>query len=158
MAGRRKQGNVVDMTKGSKRKAGGKRKDSKGEQPSLKPEAPEIPDHLRDAEAAVWKSVVSELERLNILSKIDGGFIETYVSMLTRYHEIKIIIEDEGYTLHRKTKTGTIIVDHPLLKHVHAHEKSLKAHAIEMGMTPASRSRVNGMVQKDLFENDFKDF
>ncbi len=138
-----KRGNlkVVKGGFGNKKSKSGSGK--KG-QPSLPPAAPDLPDHLDALEIKIWDTLVKQLSHIGVLQKFDEGTLSSYCGVYAR-----MIRSKEALNEHRKKhgsdffatdgRHGEMFRVHPAVGVIERCEKTIKALAIEFGMTPAGR-------------------
>lgn len=121
-------------------------------------EAPCMPEYFKKSKTLplIWGDVVEDLDRLNILSRTDAGTVEAYCITLDRMRRMQAQIMEEGESYLTKTKNGPRRLKNPDVDTLMKCVQQLKAYAIEMGCTPASRSKVPSLLQPSLFENDKK--
>lgn len=119
-------------------------------------EAPPMPAYFKENAdlAGVWIEVVTDLDRLNVLSRTDSGTVEGYCICLERMRRLQKRVIEEGESYLTKTKDGPRRFKNPDVGTLMDTIRQLKQYAIEMGCTPASRSKVPSLIQKDLFERD----
>ena len=153
-----------------KRLAGnpGKRELNKSE-PMPSAEAPDMPPGLPKLARREWESIVPQLERLGMLSRIDGKALAAYCHAYARWveaekqvHKYGMIIEepviDTATGAQRKLR-GRFVVrlkKNPAVSASNEALKLMKSFLIEFGMTPAARSRLHvekqGGDEKDPLE------
>lgn len=98
-----------------------------------------VPQHLADAERAVWASVVSAMTAMRTVGIENAGLLERYAVSLCRWRDAERHLAAEGIMLQAaRTKTARIS---PWLGISRAEaDRCLKMEA-ELGITPSSRSR-----------------
>lgn len=152
MAGRRKKDKIIKDVTGAKERS----------VPTVHvpAEAPPMPDYFKQDAllCAVWIEVVTDLDRLNVLSRTDSGTVEAYCITLERMRRLQVQIMAEGESYKTNTKSGPRRLKNPDVDTLMKTIQQLKSYAIEMGCTPASRSKVPNLLQKDLFQADHNRF
>ncbi len=128
----------------------GKRPLNKAE-PKPKPVAPKCPAWLSKEAKREWKRVAPELERLGLLTVVDGGALAAYCQAYARWREAEEAIKREGLVV--QTGTG-YLMPHPAVKIAEKAQQLIKAFCTEFGLTPSSRSRMSLPEAKDE-EDDF---
>jgi P27 family predicted phage terminase small subunit len=120
------------------------------------------PKFLNRHARSEWKRIYPELERLGLLTKIDRTHLAAYCQAYGKWVEVEnqinelsdIEIKKSGNAamayLH-KTIAGNIIIN-PLMSVSNRCVEQMHIFAIEFGMTPVSRSRIN-LVQKEKEED-----
>ncbi|QDU62158.1 Phage terminase, small subunit [Planctomycetes bacterium Pan216] len=138
----------------TKRLRGTNRKDRDDQSLKLKRGIPTRPKWIVHEVAVIeWDRVVEILANDNVLTLGDQGILALYCQAYADWIEAKEVIEDEGITT--ETDKGNVI-QHPAVGACNkAWERCLKA-AKELGLTPASRSRVDR--EPDAEEDGFAAF
>ena len=148
MKGRKRKPTPLKLVRGNP----GKRKLPKNE-PQIAPGIPPCPKHLNDEERQLWYEIGEELYKLGVLTNVDAGVFEVYVTALAMMRRVKPEIEK---ALIFQGPNGGAVHNPYLAIHNKAKEQVMKAGA-ELGLSPASRSRVS--VKKPKEEADpFKEF
>lgn len=130
----------------------GKRKLPENE-PKIDAAIPPCPKHLNAEERELWAEIGKELYDLGVLTNVDAGVFEVYVTALARLRRVKA---DTEKPLIFEGPNGGAIQNPYLAIENKAKEQVMKAGA-ELGLSPASRSRVS--VKKPKEESDpFKEF
>ena len=78
--------------------------------PSEPAPAPEPPEHLSDAVAAVWREIVASND---LAGRVDQAALETFASLVARLREARQRIDDEGMVVEDKRAR---VVPHPALQ------------------------------------------
>ena len=148
MKGRKRKPTPLKLVRGNP----GKRKLPKNE-PQIAPGIPPCPKHLNDEERKLWAEIGHELYEVGVLTNVDAGVFEVYVTSLDLMRRVKP--EVEKALIYRGPNGGPI--QNPYLAiYNKAKEHVMKAGA-EIAASPASRSRVS--VKKPKEEADpFKEF
>lgn len=90
-------------------------------EPQPRPGLPACPDWMGADGRLMWGRVVPELERLGVLTSVDVGVVETYCSLYDEFVS--------GQRRGEPTKSTVV--------------NALRMHAVELGLTPASRSKIS---------------
>ncbi len=130
----------------------GKRPLNKNE-PKPKPVAPKCPSWLDKEAKREWKRVAPELERLGLLTVVDGAALAAYCQAYARWKQAEEIIKREGMTV--TTETG-YVMPHPAVKIAEKSMQLIRAFCAEFGLTPSSRGRMSLPEQKE--EDEFEEF
>ena len=119
-------------------------------------EAPPMPEYFKKSESLVkvWNEIVTDFDRISILATTDRATIEGFCILIDQMRRMKIaIIELGGEVYTCNTKTGTRRYKAPEYEILKETLLRLKAYAIELGGSPASRSKVSSLLQADLFKH-----
>jgi P27 family predicted phage terminase small subunit len=122
----------------------GKRKLPENE-PKIDAAIPTCPKHLNAEERDLWAEIGKELYDLGVLTNVDAGVFEVYVTALAIMRRVKPEIEK---SLVFDGPNGGPIQNPYLAIYNKAKEHVMKAGA-ELGVSPASRSRVSVKKQKE---------
>jgi P27 family predicted phage terminase small subunit len=115
------------------------------------PQAPEPPvtrgavppDFLDELAIAEWERIVPELETLGIMSNIDIALVTSYCVSVSELAEACKRIEIDGYMYETENREGcTVQRKSPWIEVRNKAIANIVKTACEMGMTPASRSKV----------------
>lgn len=121
-------------------------------EPKPKPIAPKCPSWLDKEAKKEWKRLAPELEKLGLLTTVDGTAMAAYCQAYSRWREAEEFITKHGTVM--KTPSGYM----QQLPHVSISSTALKhmrAFCTEFGLTPASRTRIDVKPlegQEDLME------
>lgn len=104
--------------------------------------APACPDWLPDGARVEWGRLAGQLEALGVLAEVDRDALVAYCMAWSEYCELEKEIQKTGLII----RTGKKPAANPLVKlRDRAAERALRL-AIQFGLTPSARSRVQ--VQK----------
>lgn len=120
--------------------------------------APRCPSWLDSVAKAKWKNVAPELERIGVLTKIDGAALAAYCKNYSRWVAAEKVLTKLGTTYESETATGKIIRPRPDLKIAEEAMRQMRAFATEFGLTPSSRSRLKGTAGQIATSNDDDQF
>lgn len=126
----------------------GKRPISQNE-PKPKPIAPKCPTWLDKEAKREWKRVAPELEKIGLLTLIDGATFAAYCQSWSLYVSAQKMINDYQKAHFKLTVTYTNTfgasneVPLPEIAIAEKALKQLKAFCTEFGLTPASRTRID---------------
>lgn len=117
----------------------GKRPLNKNE-PVVPVEIPECPDHLDDIAKAEWERIVPELAKAGLLTQLDRTALSLYCQTWAIWIDAETKVKKRGRVF--TTKSG-----HPIQNPFHnvatKAATDLKNFAIEFGLTPSARSRID---------------
>jgi P27 family predicted phage terminase small subunit len=134
MKGRKRKPTALKLVRGNP----GKRKLPENE-PKIEAAIPPCPKHLNDEETQLWAVIGQELYDLGVLTNVDAGVFEVYVTGLARLRRVKA--ETEKALIFEGPNGGPIHNPYLAIENK-AKEQVMKAGA-ELGLSPASRSRVS---------------
>lgn len=124
-------------------------------EPKPAPIAPQCPDWLDDEAKAEWNRVEPELERLGLLTVVDGTALAGYCQTYARWRQAEEILQKHGLTMEIMTKGGgTYLQQRPEVAIAQKSLQLIKAFCAEFGLTPSARSRMTLPGQKAEDEMD----
>jgi P27 family predicted phage terminase small subunit len=109
---------------------------------------PEMPADLSLVAQAEWKSIVPELQRIGVLSTLDGKALAAYCHCYARWFEAERditrlgLILEEPVTDSEGEEIGSRYKRNPAVSISNEALKLMRAYLVEFGMTPSSRSRM----------------
>jgi P27 family predicted phage terminase small subunit len=107
--------------------------------------APAAPTYLKDIARKEWRRIAPELVKNGILSILDYPILEAYCTAYADMVDAQKAIDDDGRYYESETKDGSKIKrKHPAVADLSESIKLLRSLGSELGLTPASRSRVSG--------------
>lgn len=111
--------------------------------PALDDDTP--PDILDKKAMEEWKRVIPGLRKTGVLTTVDVMCLAAYCQSYSRWYEAEKVIAKNGTTYSGYTKNGDeIIRKNPNVDIAKQAMHEMRAFASELGITPASRARVNG--------------
>lgn len=120
-------------------------------EPKPKLSLPDPPAHLDDEAVAHWNEKAPDLYRLGLLSDIDQGALacmcvawSTFVRAALKLTEMRLADRTFGGLI-IKTKNDNII-QNPILGTMNKAMADYMRYAIEFGMTPSARSRIDAEI------------
>jgi P27 family predicted phage terminase small subunit len=135
MAGRRPKPTALKALAGNP----GKRKLNKDEP---KPSGtPKCPPHLDKTAKAEWRRVSAELTTLGLLTSVDRAALAAYCAAWSRWVSAELSIQKFG-TVIKSPKSG-YPVQNPYVGIANTSMDQMRRFAVELGLTPASRSRLH---------------
>lgn len=141
MAGRNPKPTELKVLQGNP----GKRKLNKDapKAPVLDDKTP--PDFLDEKAKEEWERVIPGLTKIGTLTTSDAMILAGYCQHFSRWIKAEQDIADHGLTYETYTETGNkIIRKNPNVEIAKQAAHEMRAFASDLGMTPASRARVNG--------------
>lgn len=163
MAGRRSKDKKLKDIEGSRDRLPGKTERAEN-LAHIPAQAPKIPDYFAENALlkAVWVDVVNDLDRLNRLTITDSGVVQSYCVALAEMEETSREIQflQKRQEAAREEGKGRFTPEMAELSKAINKARAVRSkameqarkNAIEMGCTPASRSRVPSLLQADLFD------
>lgn len=120
-------------------------------EPKPQPIAPKPPSWLPREAKREWKRLAPELEKLGLLTIVDGTAFANYCLAYARLREAEETIKREGMVI--TTEKG-YKMPHPAVKIAEKAQQIIKAFCSEFGLTPSSRSRMSlpGKNEDDEYE------
>lgn len=101
---------------------------------------PRCPDHLTAPAAREWRRVASALHGMGVLTTIDRAALAAYCQAYGRWVEAEERMRETPLLV--RTPAG-YVQQSPLLGIINKQLELMGRYLIELGMTPASRSRVS---------------
>lgn len=120
-------------------------------EPEAIPEGAECPQHLDATAKREWAFMVEVLQAMGMFSKSYRAALELYCESYSNYRIALAAVEKYGQVLVTKKPDGTIDVRrNPFSVEVHKYKEECKTLLTEFGLTPSSKSRVEGAPVKQL--------
>lgn len=136
---------------------------------------------LKGTAKKIFELVGTELLHKNLLELVSLDLVVAYSREMGLYHDMMREVEKEGILIEveptpkrvqssllelpnceggrrSQTKNGTATIINPKRKVAESALANAKAIAMEFGFTPASRSRVSGLLNVDAPKDDFAEF
>lgn len=105
---------------------------------------PRAPAHFEDEARDWFAEAAAELDKIGVLTLIDGNALELLVEAYAEYRQHCDALKREGYTYFTTSTTGErVIKANPAAAMKSDAWKRVRAMLCEFGMTPASRARVS---------------
>lgn len=150
MAGRKPKPTALKILQGNP----GKRALNKNEM-KVRGDLKSNPPSYMSAECAkVWRETVAAMPK-GILKKLDTSVLESFVSSYTEFRRLHVLLQDGTQDL-LGTERGAMKAN-PLFTAKHKAQMTMLRTAVEMGMTPSSRSRINAKIDDFEYEDDEED-
>jgi P27 family predicted phage terminase small subunit len=131
------------------------RKKLNTKEPKPRPLSPSCPKWLRREAKKEWKRIAPQLERIGLLTEIDGTALAGYCQSYAKWKEAEEYISKNGfaYNIPKRDEEGEIIslyvAQWPQVSIAKQCLDQIKAFCAEFGMTPSSRSRMEVNVPKE---------
>lgn len=134
----------------------GKTKKRNGREPDPPKGAPECPAHLAGEALAEWNRKVSQLSAMGVLTKVDGNALARYCDWWSIYVECMRFIRENGKVQVVRDDKGVVKYTKPTDQIQIALKTSNEMRALEaeFGLTPASRTRLEIVPQREPNEWD----
>ena len=107
--------------------------------PAISKRVPSAPRHLSDNAKKYWKREAKKLHDAGILTEVDLMLFETMCVAMATGDEAMELVNDHGLVI--KTTNGNVIQSPALGIANRAYDRATKI-ALEFGMTPSSRTRL----------------
>lgn len=124
-------------------------------EPKPQPIAPPCPDWLPDEARAKWKEIAPELERLGLLTSVDGAAFSMMLIHYAMAVEAAKLIDKEGIVTEDERGLPR---KHPLHQVLRDHSTSFRSYLSEFGLSPASRVRLALPGQNKDDDDDYEEF
>lgn len=121
-------------------------------EPKPKVEAPQPPADMSPEARAEWDRVVPDLLRLGVLTRIDRAALVAYCECWSLFWRSKLVVDEEGATF--TTEKG-YVGQRPEVSIANKALSQMRAYLIQFGLTPSSRSRVEGSAEPVDDEKDY---
>ena len=128
-------------------------------EPKPRPVAPNCPKHLDKVARAEWNRMAPLLEKLGILTEIDGTAFAAYCQLYSRWIAIEKELRNSKLLMLKHTIDGAgnehiEAKANPLEVMARQTLQQIRSYCMEFGMTPSSRSRMTivGKEEDDEFE------
>jgi P27 family predicted phage terminase small subunit len=110
------------------------------DEPKPAPIAPKCPAWLDKNAKREWRRVAPLLEKLGLLTEVDGVALAGYCQAYARWREAEMILSKEGLTF--KTTNG-YVQQRPEVSIAQTSIKLVKDFCAQFGLTPSARGRMN---------------
>jgi len=106
--------------------------------------APDPPDWLDEIGLAKWRELAPAMERIGILTELDGMIFAALCQEYSRMVRAERVIAEKGITYeYTNTKKETNTVTRPEVDIAHKAKQLIRVYCSELGLTPSSRSRIS---------------
>jgi P27 family predicted phage terminase small subunit len=125
-------------------------------EPKLETGAPKMPKWLKGAARKEWRSIVDELTRMGVLARVEHATLTGYCVAWDHVQKAQAEIERNGLTIviEALDKDGVAHIvscrKNPAVTVLDASLKQLRAFASELGLSPASRSKVAAIPKPEV--------
>lgn len=111
---------------------------------------PEVPKDLSAEAKVIWVEVVDMLVAQRVITALDAHILESYCENLAKIRKCRKVLKD-GLTYKTHGRHGEQIKTRPEVNILAEAERQHRALSSELGLTPASRTRLPNGNQGDLF-------
>jgi P27 family predicted phage terminase small subunit len=112
-------------------------------EPKPKPIAPECPEWLIGEGKKMWNRLSSEMERIGLLTVIDGEAFAAACQAWKIFVECQQYINNNGLTYEYENKGGAVNeIERPQVKIGQKSLDQFRAFCSEFGLSPAARTRI----------------
>ena len=120
-----------------------KRRDST--EPKPDPTRPRCPTWLDDEAKLAWKHLVPQLERMGVLTRIDGNALTRYCQLWARWKKAELFVQKHGDVYPLKDESGRTkcLMPFPQVASANKLAAQLTRLEQEFGMTPSARTRIS---------------
>ena len=109
-------------------------------EPEPAPGRPTCPDHLSVSAKWEWKRIVPELEAMGLISKVDMAVLAGYCQYFGEWKDTCKLLKGKSPIVLTKSNN---VIQNPLLGVAHKAYDLMCKSAVEFGLTPSSRTRIN---------------
>ena len=106
--------------------------------PKPRPSRVSCPEWLSPEAKAEWRRLAPELERLGLLTPLDRSAFAAYCQSFAHWRQAQRVIKEQGHLY--VTASGRV-QERPQVAIADSSLKTMKAFAVEFGLTPSSRGR-----------------
>ena len=121
------------------------------ETPKPRPIAPHCPTWLDREAKREWRRLAPALERLGLLTEVDGSALAGYCQAFARWQQAEKVMTEKGLTF--ETEKG-YLVPRPEVTIARQMMVQMRAFSVEFGLTPSSRGRLTLPEVKDASEDN----
>ena len=130
-------------------------------EPKPDPRRPPCPRHLNKTARRMWRFLAPQLEKTGVLTRVDGGVLASFCQAYGRWVWAERILNEKGplYKTGEKTRTkttkegeavtertGGYVTTSPVLWVANKAMDQMNRFGAELGLTPASRTRIRAEV------------
>lgn len=108
-------------------------------EPKPRPVAPDCPGWLTAEAKREWQRIAPALERLGLLTEIDGAALAGYCQSYARWRQCQEVLKRKGLTF--QTKSGYVAA-RPEVAIGNRALIELRAFCVQFGLTPSARARM----------------
>jgi P27 family predicted phage terminase small subunit len=119
------------------------------ESPKPRPRRVSCPAWLSSEAKAEWRRLAPELERLGLLTRLDRSSLAVYCEVFGEWRRAQRVIRERG---HMYVTASGRVRERPEVAIAGSAVKTMKAYAVEFGLTPSSRSRLS--LEEPITEED----
>lgn len=117
-------------------------------EPSPRAKAPRRPRWLSATAKAEWDAIAPELERIGLLTLVDGASFAAYCEVVSLFQRAQKALKKEK-NLHYETDNGSKRPI-PEIQILLDAARTIRAFAAEFGLTPSARARIEVEPPKEL--------
>jgi P27 family predicted phage terminase small subunit len=118
-------------------------------EPTPEPGRPTCPSWLPAEAKKIWRFVVPMIDRMGVLSRLDGAALERYCLLLYRWRKEAQFIEKHGTTYPVRRDGQVLFKLFPSVKVFDLLTTQLGRAEQAFGLTPASRSRISTQIHEE---------
>ena len=124
---------------------------ARGNEPQPNLLAPVMPDWLLPNAKQAWRYLAPKMERLGILTEIDGNAFARYCQTWARWRQAEEFLKAAGSTTYTdKRLTYTTIREFPQVRQSQKYGALLTKLESEFGLTPSARAGLNAAVTVEV--------
>lgn len=103
-----------------------------------RPVRPKCPKYLSKTARREWKRIVPELDRMGLLTCVDGAALECYCNAYSNMVEAQKAVDEKGFTMFGAKG----ITKRPEVAVVEKAQALIRTFCVEFGLTPSARARM----------------
>lgn len=115
------------------------------------------PNWLNEKAKVIFNDVVSLLNTIEVLDDLDVSILSMYSDAYYRVQVLTKLIDKEGYTIVKESKTGNQIIANPNLKTLKDMQKTVLDCAVKLGLNSIDRSKLISYKPNTEEIDEFKD-
>ena len=122
-------------------------------EPKPTPKAPEPPDWLTGEGEKMWNRLAPKLEKVGLLTEIDGEAFAAACSAWKDYVECRRVINEQGRTYKYKNQGGfENETERPEVKISNKALEQFRSFCREFGLTPAARTKIEVRSEEEALD------
>ncbi len=132
------------------------RADLNSAEPQPEKGRPTCPSWLDDYAKTAWKRLIPQLDRMGVLTKIDGHALTILCQTWARWRKAEEFIQQHGETYPVKDENGNVryLKKFPQVSIAESCAKTLSRFMQEFGLTPSARTRLAAPQPQDSVNDD----
>ena len=114
-------------------------------EPRPEPGRPRCPKWLDTDAKAAWRRLVPQLDRMGVLTRIDGNALTRYCTLFSRWKKAEQFLQERGEVYLDKDESGRVkgVRPYPQARMAAQLSEQLLRFENHFGMTPSARTRLS---------------